>query len=285
MNSAFDVRKLFASCLWNLLICSHCFGALALTSPIHNEDFNFLASTGTTNVWNNDQGSENANGSPGWWWFGDNSTGYDASDGSSSTPDLTSFGVDSDRAMGSLTGGANDFTVWSLVIQNNLSAPITALTVSFTGEQWRDADVPTNTVTFSYKTSSVATDFNQESDFGDDPVADVTWTANPNLNFTGTDDLAGDVAVNPPRQFARNDTLTVNVPVGEFIALRWHDGNFSSLSDHGLAIDDLTITATTAAIPEPSALLFGGLVCGILGLEYARRKVTKKSPGAAAAAL
>jgi hypothetical protein len=276
MKTTHCVRIALASSVVFLCAISPSFAALSLTSLSHSENFDFLASTGTGNSWNNDQSPENANQSPGWWWFGDNLTGYDASDGSSSAPDLTSFGDDADRALGSLSGSANDYTVWSLVIENNLAAPITALTITFTGEQWRDGDATSDPITFSYKTSSLDSDFDARSDFGDDfgeQIPDATWTANPDLNFSGTDDLAGDVAIdgnNPTNQSARSDTFSVSIPVGDLIALRWYDEN-ATLSDHGLAIDNLTITAITA-IPEPSALLFGGLICAVVGLECVRRR-------------
>jgi hypothetical protein len=282
MNSAFDLRKLLASCLWMLFICSPCFGALALTGPNHSEDFNFLASTGANNAWIDDQAApESTSGSPGWWWFGENISGYNANSGTVGTPeDRMSYGDDGDRALGSLTGGFNDFTVWSLVIQNTLAAPITNISVSFTGEKWRDGDVSSNTVTFSYKISSSAADFNAIGDFGTTAVP-ASWTANSDLNFTGTNIVPGAVAVDgdlAQNQFPRSDSWAVDVPAGSFIALRWHDSNFSG-ADHGLAIDDLAISVI--AIPEPSALLFGGLVCGVVGLKYARRRLIRKSTSAA----
>jgi hypothetical protein len=281
MNTTFCGRSLFASCLAVLVSCSPSLAALSLTSLSHSENFDFLASSGINHTWNNDQGSENANGSPGWWWIANNTTGYDASDGSSSAPDRTSFGDDSDRAMGSLTGGANDFTVWSLVIQNNHIAPISEVTVSFIGEKWRNGNSSTDPVTFSYKIGSSASDFNDTADFGDADIAvPAGWTSRSALDFASTDNGPDDQAVDGDlfgNQFSRSDTWTVNVPVGQFIALRWQDGNVA-LSDHGMAIDDFFITVT--AIPEPSAFLFGGLVCGVIGLRYARRKLLKKSAAA-----
>jgi hypothetical protein len=278
MNSAFNVRKLFGSCLLFLFICSPCLGALALSSTSHSENFNFLASTGADNPWTDDQaGPASTSGSPGWWWFGENTSGYNANDGTVDSPqDRMSYGGGVDRALGSLTGPFNDNTVWSLVIQNTLTNPITDLTVKFTGEKWRDGDLDTDTITFSYKISSSAADFDSISDFGTTAVPGG-WLANSDLNFTATDVVPGDVAVNgndPANRITKMDTWAVTVPVGSYIALRWHDGNFTG-ADHGVGIDDLMISVT--AIPEPSAVLFGALVCGIIGLEFARRKLTKKS--------
>jgi hypothetical protein len=276
MNTSFGSRVLIAAWLAMVASTSSCYGALVLAGSNHSEDFNFLASTGADNGWTQDKaGPESTSGSPGWWWFGENISGYNANSGTVGTPeDRMSYGDDPDRALGSLTGGFNDYTVWSLVIQNNTSVPLTAISVSFTGEKWRDGDVNANTITFSYKTSTLASDFDSTADFGTvgapEPVPS-SWTARPGLNFTGTDVLPGDQPVDgndPANQFTRSDTWAVNVPVGAYIALRWHDGNFGG-SDHGLSIDNLMITA----IPEPSAFLFGGVICGVVGMGLACRRL------------
>ena len=43
-----------------------------------------------------------------------------------------------------------------------------------------------------------------------------------------------------------------------------HDGNYSGAAD-------LVVNGTLAAIPEPGAALFGGLVCGVMALAAASR--------------
>jgi hypothetical protein len=266
----------FAVASWLAVFFAPSFGALSLTSLSHSENFDFLASTGTANAWDDDQGSRSTSGSPGWWWIGDNATGYDASNGSSSAPDRTSFGPvgDSERAMGSLTGAANDFTIWALVIENNTGVDLESLTLSFTGEQWRNGEIGTDTVVFSYMTS--------DDDFVDLdflPTIPDPWTYDSDLDFTGQDRGGDNVALDgnsPANRESLSDTLVVNIPAGDFIALRWRDDSTSSLTDHGLAIDNLSITFTPTPVPEPAAILFGGLVCGIIGLGYARRKLWKR---------
>jgi hypothetical protein len=48
-----------------------------------------------------------------------------------------------------------------------------------------------------------------------------------------------------------------------------HDGNYSGAAD-------LVVNGTLAAIPEPSAALFGGLVCGVIALAAASRRIVGK---------
>ena len=56
----------------------------------------------------------------------------------------------------------------------------------------------------------------------------------------------------------------------------------SSDSNEAFAFDDIMVSA----VPEPTAFLFGGLVCGVIGLGFARKKLfAKASPASAAAAV
>lgn len=42
--------------------------------------------------------------------------------------------------------------------------------------------------------------------------------------------------------------------------------------DEDIAFDDIQVSGVAVAIPEPSAFLFGGLICGILGTTYSRKQ-------------
>ncbi len=44
----------------------------------------------------------------------------------------------------------------------------------------------------------------------------------------------------------------------------------SHVAGNGFGIEQITIDIT--AVPEPSAFLFGGLICGVLGLNYSRQR-------------
>jgi hypothetical protein len=81
---------------------------------------------------------------------------------------------------------------------------------------------------------------------------------------------------------ATNRSIVLNTPavaVGSNLFLRWTiDTLASSNNEEGdqLALDNISVTA----VPEPAAFLFGGLVCGVLGLTAIGRRLfgTAKLP-------
>jgi hypothetical protein len=241
-------------------------GALDLTSTSYSQNFNFLSST-TPVTWVNDQATETTSGSPGWYWDGGKPP-YGVDDGSLLDDLPLSYGPssNSDRAMGNLSSIANGDAVWGITFHNVLSDAIISLEVKFTGEKWRNSDAVADTLTFSYKTSSTNIN-NFETSSGTVPTG---WTPVPALNFTATDTgttgaVDGNDAAN---RTMLSSTISVTVPLGHYIALRWFDDDVS-LNDHGIAIDDLFVTAT---VPEPGAALFGGLACGVAVLTILMRR-------------
>jgi hypothetical protein len=62
----------------------------------------------------------------------------------------------------------------------------------------------------------------------------------------------------------------------------WTIDNFTKLSNRAgngsgqATLSNLNVATTwndvVVAVPEPSAFLFGGLVCGVLGVNYARKR-------------
>jgi len=81
-----------------------------------------------------------------------------ANDGSSNAGNLYSYGTGTatDRALGSLGSGnaAVGNLFWGVRLQNNTGATITALDVSYTGEQGRNSAAAAQTVAFSYLVGS-----------------------------------------------------------------------------------------------------------------------------------
>ncbi|MBL8296886.1 MAG: hypothetical protein JNN30_00945 [Rhodanobacteraceae bacterium] len=208
-----------------------------LGSP-YTQDFNTLASSGTTNTT-----------VPAGWAFLETGTGanttYAASTGSDNGGNTYSYGATSnaERAFGSLQSGS---VVSSLgaAFTNNTGATINALAIAYTGEQWRigiNTTARDDRLDFEYSTD--ATSLNTG-----------TWTAVTTLNFvnpikTGTiGALDGNAAAN---RVAVSDSITgLNIANGATFWVRWKDFNASG-ADDGLAIDDLSLTPSGVA-PLPT---------------------------------
>ncbi len=229
----------------------------------YTNNFDYLNKSGT-NSWTDDQAFESSSGSPGWYWQnGLGALTYRGSVPLNSGPYSLAIGPPldplSDRAMGGVSdntsaSGSVAHLAWGIVFQNNTGATITQLDVAYQGEQYRKSSTIAETLHFSYTTSSTEiTDLLPAS--GATPLG---WTAFTNLSFTspippGTPPFfdAGQFE----NEESISDVITVNVPDGEYIALRWYDGDIAG-SDAALAIDDLTVGFSAVAIPEPSAFLF-----------------------------
>jgi hypothetical protein len=232
------------------------YGALDLTSISYTQDFDFLSSSVSPVTWVDDQGIQNTMGSPGWYWL-TTPTFYSVDDGNDPSAGRFSYGpiMGGDRAMGSITNNSNIVTVWGLVLRNLLSDPILGLEITFTGEKWREASAASDGITFSYRTSST-----NITDMETAEVLPGGWTAVPALNFTTTD-VVGIGPVNgndPANRTTLTQTISVNIPVGGYFALRWYDSDASGV-DHGIAIDDLTVVV---AVPEAGAIFSGSVICG-----------------------
>src|SRR5258708_14736161 len=133
------------------------------------EDFNSLANSGTNNVWIND--STIAGG------YSNRAT-YDATAGTGTGAGLYSYGpaASSERALGSLAS-SSAVPVLGFKLTNNTGFPITAVLISYSGEQWRQggSTAVTNTLAFSYQTAAPGVITG---------VTSGTWTNFAPLNFS-----------------------------------------------------------------------------------------------------
>lgn len=197
--------------------------------------------------------------------------------GTATTGAFMSFGVagSTDRALGDVGSttiaqnppGYQDIFI-GLRLRNDTGQALDSFTLSYNGEQWRDggnAAPVAQGMSFMWSTTATAisdtnTLFTTEAGLG---YSSPVFTATAGAVDGNT---AGRVAVGPV-------TVTgLNWLPGADLWLRWDDlqnpGN-----DHGLAIDDLNFSATTA-VPEPATwalFAIGGLT--LLGLR--RRKNTR----------
>ncbi|MFN5194304.1 MAG: ExeM/NucH family extracellular endonuclease, partial [Cyanobacteriota bacterium] len=220
----------------------------------YGQTFDTLASSGTGLSWVNDVTLE------GWHLFrqpapGTAITTYSASTGSSNAGTFASFGdsADPDRALGGVGSGGSYFASpgsgsvagWmALALSNATASAIEALDLSFAGEQWRNGG--------NSSTQDMVLEFGIGADF-----ANVTsWTA-PGGTFDWSSPVTGAsaAAVNgntTGRVAGRGGQLTsLGWQPGATLWLRWTERNDSG-NDHGLAIDDLTISLAGAAGPTVS---------------------------------
>lgn len=192
-----------------------------------------------------------ASGSPTWtdnstlanWYAQRSGSGNTiiAGDGSSNTGGLYSFGTGSntDRALGSVGSGTPKNFAWGVQLRNTSGFTITSITVSYTMEQWRDANTTAQQLSFYYKTSSTSiTNLN--------PNTNGTWTSVSGLNANSpvNNNSGGTIDGNN----AANRVVFTNIPLtglslanNDYIMLKWDDPDHAG-SDQGLSIDDVTVS-------------------------------------------
>ncbi|QDS96972.1 hypothetical protein [Adhaeretor mobilis] len=272
------MRVLFLAASLALLV-TECRAALVLNDLTdYTNDFNFLNTTESENFWDNDRSTQSTSGttpsgSPGWYWQDGVTSSFFYGTGIASSPGAYSFqsGVPGDLALGSYTDLDGSDTIeqvaWGIVLHNNTGSTISEVEVTYTGEQYRRAGAGLDSLTFSFQTSSA-----EITDLEPLNSAPTGWQSDPSLTFDAPLDPGSPPFYDPPlptdtltTSETLTSTLSVNLPAGHFLGLRWHDANITG-SDAGLAIDDLTLSFT--AVPEPSAFLFGGLICGVLGANH-----------------
>ncbi len=233
---------------------AHAAIAVADGSFSYTQTFDTLASSGNTNAWSNDSTIA------GWSLFKTTPstavTSYIADIGSSNAGGIHSYGTTAERALGSI--GSTSFTVgWIAVAFQNTSADtFSGFNISFQGEQWRDGGAATPVAHkmvleygfgASFDTVSTWTAPGGSFDWSSPVIDNKTTGAAVDGNVAGKVSGLGGTIATP---WATNDTLWV----------RWVEKNDAG-NDHGLAIDNVSLTVVTAAVPEPSsyAMLLAGL--------------------------
>jgi len=210
--------------------------------PIHftgsyTQNFDTLATTGTSNSWENDVTL------PGWSLFSQSAgtavTIYRADSGTSNTGAFYSYGNSGadDRALGGI--GSGSFTGWiAFAATNTTGLSLDTIRIEFNGEQWRNSsnDMP-HTMVLEYG-------------FGATFDAVTTWYA-PGGAFDWTSPIAviGAAALDGNGEGRvtdlGGDLTRLNWADGATLWLRWAENNDPG-SDHGLAIDDFSLQALVA---------------------------------------
>ena len=222
------------------------------TGSTYSQNFDTLATSGT-NAWTNDSTIA------GWSLFDKNSAAiptYNADLGSSNTGSFYSYGStnSTDRALGGLASGGAYFgtpaagTVagWiGFAATNTSGSTINTLNVNFNGEQWRNGGNAT--------AQSMVLQYGFGSNFG--TVA--TWNT-PGATFNWTSPVATATAAAVDGNVAGRvgnvggALSSLNWVANDTLWLRWIENNDAG-NDHGLAIDDFSISATvTSTLPTVS---------------------------------
>lgn len=161
----------------------------------------------------------------------------------------TNVAAPSDRALGSVSSGQPANIAYGVRFVNDAGVPLTNFIVSYTGEQFRNGGNATaQSVTFSYRIDTGIS--------SSDPANTQSWTPVPSLNFTSP--TVGATAATLDGNDSANRTVISGVALSGFVVfpgqeifLRWLDVNDAG-NDHGLAVDDLTVSWETNLTAVPS---------------------------------
>ena len=240
----------------------------------YSQDFNSLATTGTADTWANNLTLA------GWFLYtggGTAITTYAAGTGSSSTGSFYSFGAASstDRAFGGVGSGGTYFGspasgavggYMAVALTNTTSDAFSSITISFDGEQWRNGgNTSAQTMVLQY---GFGTTFSSVSSWIE-PDGTFNWTS----PVTGSTAAAvdGTTAGQVPDV---GGTLSVDFEPGDTLWFRWVELNDPG-NDHGLAIDNLSIT-TPSETPEPSSIALA-MAGGLFGMMVICRRQAARS--------
>jgi hypothetical protein len=218
---------------------------LSNANGTYSQNFNALANSGSTSTWTN-------NSTVPYWYAQLGSTTtlstIRINSGTSTTNGLQSFGsVEStDRALGSLNGTGSSVSnnyAYGVLFQNTSGTAINALQVSYTLEQWnRNNNAAAQNMVVSYRIQNSPITQPQAS-------SNAGWIQVPALTAVTPQTGSGTIALDGNIGANRMVISNVNVPSfilqpNEYLMVRWVD-NDASGTDHGLAIDDVSIVWQT----------------------------------------
>lgn len=220
---------------------------VSVTSGTYTQNFDGLAVSGTSQPWVNNATL------PGWSAYQVTNTTQgpitSLVTGQSSNPRLGWYGNAQDYSLGSgYTGSTGNVSI-GLCLVNDTGATVNSFSVDYTGEQWFRAPnsvQAADSLTFSY----------QIFDSGTGSLAATNWITVPGLDFISPNATANSMASLNGNASENRITYSswiadIALADGQELWLRWTATDNEAFNDHGLAIDDLTVTF--GAIPEPAA--------------------------------
>lgn len=165
--------------------------------------------------------------------------------------------------------GDTGFTAFGVQFTNNTGQTITALDISYIGQQWQVNQGGGDELTFQYSTNAASLntgDWTTNADLSVKSVADSS--SGSNYQYVGD----GNITTTYQRSYASSIT-GLSIAPGESFWLRWVDviapaGYNSSTTNQALSIDNFSLTPTLSSIPEPGAYValigIAGLLAGII---------------------
>lgn len=266
-----SLRLLTAAALVAATLPAHAAISLASASSTYSQSFDSLANSGSSAVaWTNDSTLQ------GWSLFNAAGAaitgGYLVGTGSANNGSFYSFGsaASSDRALGGAGSGGAYFGsplagavagYIALALTNDSGAAFDSFTINFDGEQWRNGgNTAAQAMTLQYG-------------FGATFGAVTTWTsAGTAFNWSSPVATASAAAVNGNTTgLVANvgGTVTTNWASGDTLWVRWVENN-DNANDHGLAIDNLSLSVS--AVPEGDGLALALSGLALMGTLARRRR-------------
>ncbi len=183
----------------------------------------------------------------GWYGSGDLLARFGATDGDQTTGGQLSFGAagSSDRALGLLATSSTGGTAFGARFINGAGLTLTRMNLQFTGEVWRQSNVP-KTLQFHYYVDLSGTNTLLTNATAYLPALNVSF---PTVSAdTGGAAVDGTSPLNQTNLSALNQTIT-NWPPGAALWLVWQMTDNTGKAQ-GLAIDNLSFSASVpVAVP------------------------------------
>ena len=163
-----------------------------------------------------------------------------------------SLAAPSDRAIGSVPTTASFDRALQVALTNNTGGSISSLKIGYTGEQWRygqgdsalAAENQGENLRVFYSTSVSSGWTSIGLNFGAPKLFDADRPG-----ITDQTQLDGNAPANRT-VLSTNFVLPSPLADGSSFYIRWLDWNENSTSDHGLAVDDVSVSV----VPEPASL-------------------------------
>ncbi len=197
-------------------------------------------------------------------------TALAVSNGASNSGAIFSFGAtgDSNRALGSVASnsspGAASTSYWyyGIALTNNSGATLNTFSLSYDGEQWRNGgNTAVQSLAFSYNVGASGLS-----------VASAGFVPVSSLNFNSLQNTTVAAALDGTAAGNRTAGITASISgltwnPGDTLVLRWADVNDAG-NDHGLAIDNVTFSATGSTF-APRSLTYTGAQSNDFDLSHA----------------